>query len=76
MLALGDSSYDEFCQTGLVLDQRLAELGAITLIDRVDCDVDFATPAAQWQEQILTKNRTSQCRACFKPDCCQRRRGG
>ncbi len=55
VLALGDSSYDEFCQTGLVLDQRLAELGATRLLDRVDCDVDFATPAGQWQEQILTK---------------------
>ena len=55
VLALGDSSYEEFCQTGLVLDQRLAELGAKPLLARVDCDVDFATPSAEWQQQIVQK---------------------
>ncbi len=55
VLALGDSSYEEFCQTGLVLDQRLAELGAKPLLARVECDVDFATPSAEWQQQIVQK---------------------
>lgn len=53
VLALGDSSYDEFCQAGLVLDTRFAELGAKRVLERVDCDVDFAKPAKAWQEKVL-----------------------
>ncbi|WP_298607707.1 assimilatory sulfite reductase (NADPH) flavoprotein subunit [uncultured Thiothrix sp.] len=53
VLALGDSSYDEFCQAGLVLDTRFAELGAKRVLDRVDCDVDFAKTAKAWQEKVL-----------------------
>lgn len=53
ILALGDSSYDEFCQAGALLDARFTELGAKRALDRVDCDVDFAKPAKAWQEQVL-----------------------
>ena len=59
ILALGDSSYDEFCQAGALLDARLAELGAQRVLARVDCDVDFAKPAQAWQEQVLAQ---------FKPE--------
>ncbi|UJS24863.1 assimilatory sulfite reductase (NADPH) flavoprotein subunit [Thiothrix winogradskyi] len=55
ILALGDSSYEEFCQTGLLLDQRLAELGASRLLERADCDVDFNATATQWQQQVAAK---------------------
>lgn len=53
VLALGDSSYDEFCQTGYELDARLAELGANRLNDVVACDVDYADEATEWQEAVL-----------------------
>lgn len=53
VLALGDSSYDEFCQAGLLLDARLAELGAKRVLERVDCDVDFAKTTKAWQEKVL-----------------------
>ena len=54
VLALGDSSYDEFCQTGHQLDSRFAELGASRLGDVVACDVDYADDAQGWQDNLLT----------------------
>lgn len=53
VLALGDSSYEFFCQTGKDFDERLSKLGAETLLPRVDCDVDYEEAAAQWQSQLL-----------------------
>ncbi|GAB3237193.1 assimilatory sulfite reductase (NADPH) flavoprotein subunit [Hymenobacter seoulensis] len=53
VLALGDKSYLQFCQTGFEFDQRLAELGGKRLAERVDCDVEFETEARQWAEQVL-----------------------
>lgn len=48
VLALGDTAYVEFCAIGKALDARLEALGAKRVVDRVDCDLDFAEPAANW----------------------------
>lgn len=53
VLALGDTSYEFFCQTGKDFDKRLEELGGKQLVPRVDCDVDFDEPAAEWINQVL-----------------------
>ena len=53
VLALGDTAYAEFCATGRKIDERLAALGGKRVIERVDCDLDFATPAAKWIEQAV-----------------------
>ena len=55
VLGLGDSSYEEFCQAGITLDTRLAELGAKSVINRADCDLDFADSADAWQQQVLAQ---------------------
>ena len=53
VLALGDSSYEQFCATGIAFDQRLEALGAERLLARQDCDVDFEQPAADWMGKLL-----------------------
>jgi sulfite reductase (NADPH) flavoprotein alpha-component len=53
VLALGDTAYTEFCAAGRKIDERLAALGGKRAIDRVDCDLDFAKPAAKWIEQVV-----------------------
>ncbi|BDG81554.1 sulfite reductase [NADPH] flavoprotein alpha-component [Bacillus subtilis] len=52
VLALGDSSYEFFCQTGKEFDQRLEELGGKRISPRVDCDLDYDEPAAEWLESV------------------------
>jgi sulfite reductase (NADPH) flavoprotein alpha-component len=53
VLALGDTAYAEFCAIGKKIDERLAALGAKRVADRVDCDLDFAEPAARWIDGAL-----------------------
>jgi sulfite reductase (NADPH) flavoprotein alpha-component len=53
ILALGDSSYADFCAMGQILDDRLRALGATPVIDRVDCDLDYETNAKSWAENVV-----------------------
>lgn len=55
VLALGDTSYEFFCQTGKDFDQRLEELGGTRIVPRVDCDVDFDEAAAGWIDDVVRK---------------------
>lgn len=53
VLALGDTNYDDFCLAGKEWDQRLEELGATRIADRIDCDVDYDAPAEEWINQAV-----------------------
>ncbi|MEV6378513.1 sulfite reductase flavoprotein subunit alpha [Streptomyces sp. NPDC051773] len=55
VLGLGDRGYDDFCQAAKLIDTRLEQLGATRLHERVDCDVDFEEPAAEWTTAVLER---------------------
>ena len=57
VLALGDSSYPKFCETGRQVDERLAALGAERLLPRVDCDLDYERLATPWLEHVVSGAR-------------------
>ncbi len=46
--ALGDTSYEKFCQTGKDIDARLEALGAARVFPRQDCDVDYEENYSSW----------------------------
>lgn len=54
VVGLGDSSYEFFCQTGKDFDTRLSALGAKSLIERLDCDVEFEAELAAWTDKLNT----------------------
>jgi len=53
VLALGDSSYVNFCETGREFDARLSELGAERFEALVECDLDYDDPANAWSDRII-----------------------
>lgn len=53
VLALGDSSYEFYCEAGKRIDRRLEELGAERLAPRVDCDIDFEAAADAWVGALI-----------------------
>ncbi len=53
VLALGDSSYVNYCQTGREFDARLEALGASRIAPLAECDLDYEAPAAAWTGEIV-----------------------
>ncbi|HDU4444132.1 TPA: NADPH-dependent assimilatory sulfite reductase flavoprotein subunit [Klebsiella pneumoniae subsp. pneumoniae] len=53
VFGLGGTSYDFFCQSGKDFDNKLAELGAERLLDRVDADVEYQAAAAEWRARVV-----------------------
>lgn len=53
VLALGDTSYAEFCAIGKALDARFEALGGKRAAERADLDLDFEKPAADWIKGTL-----------------------
>ncbi|AJJ61398.1 NADPH-dependent assimilatory sulfite reductase flavoprotein subunit [Yersinia aldovae] len=53
VFGLGDTSYEHFCQAGKDFDNKLAELGAQRLLERVDADAEYQESALQWRQQIV-----------------------
>jgi sulfite reductase (NADPH) flavoprotein alpha-component len=55
VLALGDSSYVNFCQTGRDFDTRLAELGGERIAALLECDLDYDSDALVWTKQLVSE---------------------
>lgn len=52
VLALGDSSYPDFCKCGHDFNARLTALGARPLVPIIEVDVDYDEPFASWTRQL------------------------
>jgi sulfite reductase (NADPH) flavoprotein alpha-component len=55
VLALGNTTYDHFCKCGRDFDAALERHGATRIYPRLDCDVDYDTPAKHWLDGILAQ---------------------
>ncbi|HBN6703427.1 TPA: flavodoxin domain-containing protein [Elizabethkingia anophelis] len=53
VLALGDSTYPQFCKTGEDLDTRFEVLGAERVIPLKRCDIDYEEDAHRWLDHIF-----------------------
>ena len=52
--SLGDKNYAQFCKCGQDFDTRLERLGARRIAARVDCDLDYDLPFAEWLGHCLS----------------------
>tara|TARA_B100001142_G_C14197731_1_gene602511 strand:- start:249 stop:515 length:267 start_codon:yes stop_codon:yes gene_type:complete len=48
VLALGDTAFDLFCESGKEWDVILEDKGGTRVNNRVDCDVDYEDEADVW----------------------------
>ena len=59
VLALGDSSYAQFCKTGEDVDTRLEVLGGHRILPLKRCDVEYEEDALQWIDNVVAALQTS-----------------
>ncbi len=52
VLALGNTTYDQFCKCGRDLDAAMERRGGTRLFPRVDCDADYHGPAEHWFDGV------------------------
>ena len=57
VFALGDSSYEYFCEAGKLFDERLESPGARRPLPRIDADVSFQDVARIWSDEVIEKTR-------------------
>lgn len=67
VIALGDSSYPQFCQTGKEVDKKLHQLSARRLQEIQLCDTDFQDSAQSWFQQVLELIKKPKENSAEKP---------
>jgi sulfite reductase (NADPH) flavoprotein alpha-component len=65
VLALGDSSYADYCEMGRVFESRLLVLGGTSIAERVDCDLDFESVAKVWTKKVIEHARETSTEINF-----------
>ncbi len=55
VLALGDTAFEMFCESGKEWDLILEEKGGTRVHERIDCDTDYEDYADEWIEEALAK---------------------
>ena len=55
VLALGDTAFDLFCESGKEWDAVLENRGGTRINERIDCDTDYDDYAEDWFEKTLEK---------------------
>ncbi len=55
VLALGDTAFDLFCESGKEWDAVLENKGGTMINERIDCDTDYDDYAEDWFEKTLEK---------------------
>lgn len=53
VLALGDSSYDDFCGCGRKVDEAFEKQGAKRFMERKELDVDFDDDYDEWADKFF-----------------------
>ena len=53
VLALGDTAFEFFCESGKEWDAILEEKGGSRVNNRIDCDLDYDDYAADWIHATL-----------------------
>lgn len=53
VLALGDSSYADYCKTGHDFRNRLLQMGSTELSALVECDIDYEENAMKWVREAV-----------------------
>ena len=53
VLALGDTAFEFFCESGKEWDSILEQKGAKRVNERVDCDTDYEDDAEEWISATL-----------------------
>ena len=55
VLALGDTAFDLFCESGKEWDVVLENKGGTRINERIDCDTDYDDYAEDWFEKTLER---------------------
>ena len=58
VLAIGDSAFDLFCESGKEWDMVLEQKGANRAVERIDCDTDYDDYADEWMSMALDVMKT------------------